>query len=304
VKDRIDREKKMLQRIGRKLRREWENQELRQRLPEQTVLLLTNPRSGGTWLFDALRCHPALVVYAQADFFAYLGLKGRRYPTDLQGDRENGVDIEVRPGEWEQMPRFVLPSALTSPARRRDPYALEKLHPHFFDFDATRFTAKLRGLAPDTQAKIIYQVRDPRESITSFLRYKERNPAWNSQLTPEEVFPFMRQTYEALNECSAAFPGFILDYDALEADLPGALKRIFAWLWPGKLPSSDPDLLADITAAIEPHKRGATLFFGGAPAIDDTEALEARFAQHAADLEACYTAYRAILARAAGDATA
>lgn len=144
----------MLQRIGRKLRREWGQQERRQRLPEQTVLLLTNPRSDGTWLF------------------------------------------------------------------------------------------------------------------------------------------------------SAAFPGFILDYDALEADLPRALKRIFAWLWPGKLPSSDPDLLSDITAAIEPHKRGATLFFRATPTLDDSEALEGLFAQHAVDLEACYTAHRPILARAAGDATA
>lgn len=294
----------MLQRIGRKLRREWEHQERRQRLPEQTVLLLTNPRSGGTWLFDALRCHPALVVHAQADFFAYLGLKGRRYPTDLQGDRENGVDIEVRPGEWEQMPRFVLPSALTSAARSRDPYALEKLHPHFFDFDATRFAANLRGLLPGTQVKIIYQVRDPRESIVSFLRYKERNPVWNVQLTPAEVFPFMRRTYEALDACAAAYPGFILDFDAMEADLPRTLKRIFAWLWPGKLPSSDPGLLADITSAIEPHKRGATLFFGGAPAVDDTGALEALFAQHTDDTEACYSAYQALLARATGEATA
>lgn len=294
----------MLQRIGRKLQRAWEHQERRQRLPEQTVLLLTNPRSGGTWLFDALRCHPALVVHAQADFFGYLGLKGRRYPTDLQGDRENGVDIEVRPGEWEQMPRFVLPSALISPARSRDPYALEKLHPHFFDFDPVSFTTKLRGLAPDTAAKIIYQVRDPRESIVSFLRYKERNPVWNAHLTQQAVFPFMRRTYEALDQCAAAFPGFILDYDALEADLPRALKRIFAWLWPGKLPSSDPALLTDIATAIEPHKRGATLFFGGMPTNDDRETIEALFTRCAEDVQAAYAAYHALLARAAGETTA
>jgi hypothetical protein len=293
----------ILQRIGRRIRREWEQQERRQRLPEQTVLLLTNPRSGGTWLFDALRCHPALVVYAQADFFAHLGLKGRRYPADLQGDRENGVDIEVRPGEWEQMPRFVLPSALTSPARGREPYSLEKLHPHFFDFDAGRFTSKLRALGPDLQAKIIYQVRDPRESLISFLRYKERNPEWNAQFTPEQVFPFMRRTYEALDQCAASYPGFILDYTALEQDITGVLRRIFAWLWPGKQPSSDADLLAEIAEATLPHKRGVTPFFDAVQPSKDAAAYSALFTQHAEDVEAAYTAYRALLARAAGEAT-
>ena len=97
----------MLQRIGRKLRREWEHQERRHRLPEQTVLLLTNPRSGSTWLFDALRCHPGLIVNAEADLWQYLGMRGRRYPKDLRGDPDNAVRIEVRPGEWEALPRYV-----------------------------------------------------------------------------------------------------------------------------------------------------------------------------------------------------
>lgn len=293
----------LFQRLGRRIRREWEYHERHQRLPAQTVLLLTNPRSGGTWLFDALRCHPALVVYAQADFFAHLDLKGRRYPAGLQGDPENGVDIEVRPGEWERMPRFMLPAALTSPARDREPYALEKLHPHFFEFDAARFTRKLRGLGPDLQAKIIYQVRDPRESLISFLRYKQRNPVWNAQLAPEQVFPFMRRTYEALDACAAAFPGFILDYTALERDFPQVLQKTFAWLWPGKLPSSDPALLAEIDEATQPHKRGATPFFDAIEPLEDTEVYRALFEQGAKDVEAAYAAYHALLARA-GEATA
>ena len=103
----------MLQRIGRRLRREWERQERWQRLPERSVLLLTNPRSGSTWLFDALRCHPGLIVNAEADLWQYLGMRGRRYPKDLRGDTDNAVRIEVRPGEWESLPRYVLPSALT-----------------------------------------------------------------------------------------------------------------------------------------------------------------------------------------------
>lgn len=56
----------MLWRIGRKLHREWDRWQC---LPDQMVVLLTNPRSGGTRLSGALRGHPAPVIDAR-DFEA------------------------------------------------------------------------------------------------------------------------------------------------------------------------------------------------------------------------------------------
>lgn len=281
----------MLQRIGRKLRREWERQERWQRLPERSVLLLTNPRSGSTWLFDALRCHPGLIVNAEADLWQYLGMRGRRYPKDLRGDPDNAVRIEVRPGEWESLPRYVLPSALTTPARTVEPYALEKCHPHFFNHDVSRFVSRLKELNTRGSARVIYQMRDPKESIVSFLRYKERNTAWNAHIPPEKVVPHMCRIFETMAATAVAYPGLVIDYDDLENDIQGTLKRIFAWLWPGKQPSSDPTLLAEIAEATDRSKRGATPFLGAQISEGNNAQYAALFEQHAADLAACYAAY-------------
>lgn len=281
----------MLQRIGRRLRREWERQERWQRLPERSVLLLTNPRSGSTWLFDALRCHPRLIVSAEADLWQYLGMRGRRYPKDLRGDPDNAVRIEVRPGEWEQLPRYVLPSALTTPARAVEAYALEKCHPHFFNHDVPRFVARLKDLADRGSARVIYQMRDPKESIVSFLRYKERNTAWNAHIPPEKVIPHMRRIFETMAAAATAYPGLVIDYDDLEGDFQGTLKRIFTWLWPGKQPSSDPTLLAEIAEATDRSKRGATPFLGAQVSAGDNPEYASLFERHAADLDACYAAY-------------
>lgn len=287
----------MIHRIGRRLRREWERMELRGRVPDRAVLLLTNPRSGSTWLFDALRCHPGLVVQPEADLWKYLRLRGRRYPRDLKGDPANAVEIEVQAGKWEMLPRYALPSALTSPARTVEHYTLEKLHPNFFNHDVDSFVAKLRGLNARGSIRVIYQVREPRESIVSFLRYKERNPSWYSHLSPEQVFPHMRRTYESLAVCAAAYPGYIVDYETLEQDTHATLKRIFAWLWPGKKPTSDAALLDEIVEATRRGKRGATPFLGAQISAPDDAAYAELFARFADDVAACEVAYRTLLAQ-------
>jgi hypothetical protein len=290
----------MIRRVGRRLRRELDRLERRGRLPDRAVLLLTNPRSGSTWLFDALRCHPGLVVHAEADLWEYFDLHGRRYPRDLSGDQNNAVRIEVQPGTWELLPRFALPSALTSPARMVEPYALEKCHPHFFDHDVHRFVARLREMNARGSARVIYQVRDPRASIVSFLRYKERNPTWNTQLAPEQVIPHMRRIFASLSATAAAYPGLIVDYDDLERDTQATLKRIFAWLWPGKAPTSDAALLTEIIEATGRGKRSATPFLGAQISEANDATYAPLFAQFAEDLAACYTAYDALRAQAAG----
>jgi hypothetical protein len=294
----------MLDRFGRRIRRELERMERRNRLPDRAVLLLTNPRSGSTWLFDALRCHPGLVVNAEADLWAYFGMHGRRYPRDLKGDPDNAVQIEVQPGNWETMPRFALASALTSPARTVEPYALEKCHPHFFDHDVPRFVGRLKDLDATGSARVIYQMREPRASIVSFLRYKERNPQWNARIAPEQVIPHMRRIFESLAACAAAYPGLIVDYEELERDMQGALKRIFAWLWPGKKPSSDPALLAEIVEATSRGKRGATPFLGPLVSSADDAQYAPLLAQFADDLAACKAAYSTLRDMAAGSASA
>ncbi|MBK9125024.1 MAG: hypothetical protein IPM16_18155 [Chloroflexi bacterium] len=286
----------MIGRVVRRLRREMEQRERTGRLPERLALLLTNPRSGSTWLFDAMRCHPAIMLKTEADVFSYLGLRGRRYPQDLRGNVENATRVEVRPNEWELLPRFALMSALTSPTRNLPPFFLEKFHPHFFQHDLDKFIGKLRQLEATTTIRMVYQVRDPRASLLSFLAYKARNPEWNWHISPDEVFPHMRRIFDSMHRCAASYPGLIVDYQELEDGLEGTLTRIFGSIWPDKR-AVEPDLLAEIAAVTDRKRRGNTPFISERinRSSDDPAETRELFKRHQDDVEACYESYRAVL---------
>ncbi|KXK48361.1 MAG: hypothetical protein H3C32_01960 [Anaerolineae bacterium] len=286
----------MIVRVMRRLRREIEHRERAERLPERLALLLASPRSGSTWLFDAMRCHPAMMLKPEADVYSYLKLRGRRYPQDLRGNVENAVRVEVRPNKWEPLPRFALMSALTSPTRNLPPFFLEKLHPHFFQHDVDGFIGKLRQLEATTTIRMVYQVRDPRASLLSFLAYKARNPQWNRRISPDEVFPHMRRICDSIYRCATRYPGLIVDYQELEDSLESTLTRVFGFIWPDKR-SVDPDMLAEIATVTDRARRGGTPFISdhiNRPSDDPAETREL-FKRHQNDVEACYESYRAVL---------
>lgn len=258
-------------------------------LPERLLILLTNPRSGSTWLFDALRTHPAIDIEPEAVVFTYLGMNGRRYPRDLSGDGASTQTVEVRPGEWETLPTFTLPHTDFDPSLPR--YALEKCHPHFFKHDVDSFVQKLKRLP---NVRMIYQVRDPDESLLSFMRYKERNPSWNPHIGQDELPAHMRRIYESLLKCAQQYPGLVVDYTTLENDFEGSMRRIFDTLWQG---GYDDALLTAIQDATRREKRSHTTFLGGSKtdAVRDKGTYTEMFQRYAQDIEACHTAYRSLL---------
>lgn len=262
--------------------------------PQRLAILLTNPRSGSTWLFDAIRCHPAVAMHPTADIFTWLGMTGRRYPRDLAGDDSQAEQIEVRPGEWEALPTFQLPPALQ--ATTLPTYALEKCHPHFFKHDVPGFVGKLRDLERRLTLRMLYQVRDPQASLISFLRYRERNATWNPHIGPDELPAHMRRIYESLLKTAQAYPGLIVNYDDLETDFAGTMTGIFRYLWADAEP--DPVLIAAIEAATGREQRSATTFLGQRVTRPDSDKVPyaAMFERYAADIEACHTAYQALLA--------
>jgi len=273
--------------------------------PDTAVLLLTNPRSGSTWLFDALRAHPAAGMLPRATLFRRLGLKGRRYPRDLSDPEGSwGERVEVRPGCWETIPVFDVPEAeeLVSPSVRDNLHAIEKFHPSFYNWDTERFLKRLRRLARRMNVQLIYQVRDPGGSMLSFTRYQERNPDWNPEITRAELPAWTARVYEALLDCRRRHPGPVIEYSQLAEDFPGTLTDLFTLLWPGRdRAEADRDavlaaLLAGATAR-EKRVTGRGTFLGASagPAAASDDLLTRHFGSGEA-VERCRKAYRELTA--------
>lgn len=263
----------------------------RQRLSQKLLLLVTIQRSGSTWLFDTLRCHPLIEMIRRATIFRQLELSGRRYPRDLSGRDDATLNIEVEAGRWDRIPD---PCGKSRTRRLGRPvYAIEKSHPTFFAHDVDGFLNRLERIrCPDV--KLIYHVRDPADSIRSFLAYQRRNSSWYRDTRPHEVPVEYRKSLEVLRKLCARRPGLVVDYSDLTEDLQAVLRRICDFL--GLKHSSEAwwdHFVQEATTATTASIRGDTPFFGpGAkdPAPKPSEELPGT----RADLDACYDAYRAL----------
>ena len=202
--------------------------------PPRAALILCNPRSGSTWLFDALRCHPSIEVHERYTLFAALSCLGRRYPRDLASQAEDARQIEVAPGVWDGLPALDLPP-LAAPEDGRAPpptFALEKLHPQFFHYGAAGLLRRLALLDRVSEVRMIYLFRDPEASLTSFLRYKERKPDWFPYIAPDQVPRLLRRTYQTMATVARSRPGLVLEYGDLAERFPTTLTAVFHYLWP------------------------------------------------------------------------
>jgi hypothetical protein len=269
--------------------------------PERLVLILCNPRSGSTWLVDALRCHPAIELHPRYTVFALLGCVGRRYPLDLTGAAEGAADVEVELGQWSRVPPFACEGGGIEPAVGARPYAIEKIHPHFFGHDEAAFLARLAALERRAQVEIVYLTREPQAALRSFLSYQRRNPKWNVQIKAPQAPRHMRRMYETLLRTAQRRPGLVVDYDDLARRFAPTLALILARLWPQAAPPSAA-LLAGMARATARSERAqsATPFLGQAPPSAALPPL-ALGAGAADELARCERAWRALLALGARD---
>ncbi|MFO7767605.1 MAG: hypothetical protein R6W82_01395 [bacterium] len=267
-------------------------------LPERTAILLTNPRSGSTWLLDLLRAHPRIGMERRATVFRALRMEGRRYPRDLSGGEDAVRRIEVRPGRWEAVPVFAAGGGERG-VRDLPPCGIEKCHPHFFDHRVERFVEDLALLQRATRVRMVYQVREPRTSIVSFLRYQERDPSWNAERGPVQVAAHMRRIYESLLSLARRLPGAVVDYGGLKRDLAGTVGGLLESIWerddPGFLEGQQ-GVLEGMAAATRREERaaGGGSFLGASESRVDEE-TEALFRRCTSDLAAADEAYRRLL---------
>jgi hypothetical protein len=214
-------------------------------LPSRIAVILANPRSGSTWLFDSIRCHPAVDLISSGYYFGYLTSSGRRYPRDLSPSKGDSIQVEIRPDikKWADVPIFSIKESEYSlpPEINNHRYALEKIHPHFFNFDSAGMIQKVRNLeSSGNKIKFIYLVRDPSSSMESFLNYQKRNSSWNQDKNRGEVAQHMVKIYQNIRDVALLEEGLILDYGDMVERYTETLGKVFDFLWP-KGYSSDPE---------------------------------------------------------------
>ena len=146
-------------------------------LPENILIMLTTQRSGSTWLFDTLRADPAIDVLEKELLFTFLGIDhANRYPYDLE-DENSGKIIKNNAKKSIRIPEM----KITDETRQivsgysRSVYCIEKLHPHFSKELFTLFISRFNELVNNKNVKIIYSIREPVESLYSFVNYQTRS---------------------------------------------------------------------------------------------------------------------------------
>jgi len=244
------------------------------KFPKKIVILLTIPRSGSTWLFDVLRCHPAVHIHPTAAIFKRLDLNGRRYPMDLSGGQQATQYVEVSLGHWERIPDFKINEGqkYVSPQLIQEPYAIEKCHPSFFDNDV------------------------------SFLQYQQRNLSWYARLNQGQVPKYLRQIYNSILEVALSHPGLIVDYSDLVNDFQTVVGKMLDYL---RLDSIDikNELRAELINLMaaktdrEKRKSEATDFLGDKPGPVSYSGGDfgSYFLRHKYELDRCYQIYNSLL---------
>lgn len=276
------------------------------KMPTKVLVMVTNPRSGSTWLFDALRCHPNIEIWESAVFCEYLLTQNyRRYPIDLSNKKDNKYRIEISRDNAEMIPGYRVNEDLFEKAKDlySDTCGLEKIHPEDYSFDTDRLLKRTRRLeSMGVKIVFLFQVRDPRSSISSFLNYQQRNPKWYSWLDDKRLMEYMMSTYKALYELYCDTKGMVVDYSRLVSDTKGLLGQIYSFALSDKS-SEGFDLNEMITesavalTARDKKEKSNPEFLGTEPGKiqggDDRHDLF--FTEYAAELDRCYSYYNKLL---------
>jgi hypothetical protein len=273
-----------------------------------TLILLSTQRSGSTWFTNAIRCHPLVEIWPDCKAWQMLGLFGRRYPGDLSGGLGGKLVIESYPGHWDRIPVFEVSSQLQCSWDNinEEPYALEKCHPHFFSNDSERFVSnllRLEGSKPTKPVKSIYQVRDPRTTICSYLNYNKRNKEWGagSSKSWSALANHMVLAHKSIYDISRARPGLVVDYKEISGDLESLLRKVYLYLWPDanedETELAEQVSLAAVGATQRDKLATGSPFFG--KVVGDVEGNAGQydqfFEQYAVEMEVCYKYYGMLL---------
>lgn len=203
----------------------------RKAIEANTIVILCNPRSGSTWLMDALRCHPHINIHPSASFYNRFALDGKRYPGDMSAATEQAITIEVLPQVKQAIPQFKIPFTNEHPSDFID-YALEKIHPEFYNFKTEPFLQQLKSSTADKhQFKFILLMRHPLSAMQSFYSYQKRNPKWYDWMDADKLVKYTLDTFESMAIFQAEFGGMVLDYANFLNHPKKTLSKIYQYVW-------------------------------------------------------------------------
>lgn len=209
-------------------------------LAQDNLIILCNPRSGSTWLLDALRCHPKIEIRKSGGLYNAFGLDGKRYPGDLSQQEDAELEIEVLPQVFTKIPNPQIPQQgihqSLSPT-----FAIEKIHPEFYHFNTKKFIRQLRKAEKKGKNfKFILLMRPPISAMKSFYSYQKRNPDWYDWMNEKELVNYTLKTFESMALFQQEFGGFVLNYTQFFQRPKKVLRKLYQYIWenPNYSPSS------------------------------------------------------------------
>ena len=144
---------------------------------------------------------------------------------DLSSNENEGLHIEVRPNEYDYIPNNKI-----SKLHFRKKFHIEKLHPHFIQSSLDDFINLIKN-NPFYNVKIMYHIRDPKNSMISFLNYKKRNNNWGQGKT---VPDFLLKQYHDIEYLHNNLKGLVTRYNNLYTNTELELNKTLKYLWPNK----------------------------------------------------------------------
>lgn len=267
--------------------------------PRRLVVIVAPPRTGSTWLLDALRAHPAVQLMPTTETLEALGLvRMNRYPAGLSDGPDATLDVEVSPGVGARIPEF---RATVPGAADLASYAVEKIHPLFFDEDTDRFLAAIERFQDDTgiEVTLLYRLRNPRMAVRSALRYQRRDPAWYRFVEPDAMPLHFHRSLVALDVLAAKRPGLASRYEDHRRDGAAHLARLFAALWPEAPAGLHDRAAAAAEQATAREGRSVTPFLDARTSDEDAQnfEIEVLVNRHAAVLDECVEVHERLLGR-------
>ena len=219
-------------------------------LARNNLIILCNPRSGSTWLLDALRCHPKIKMRKSGGFYNAFGLNGKRYPGDLSQQTDAHFEVEVLPNINSKIPN---PKITLNVAHQSitPNFFIEKIHPEFYDFKTNAFIQKIRReQIKGKNFRFIVLMRHPISALKSFYSYQKRNANWYNWADEQQLVNYTLKTFESMAFFQQEMEALMLKYTDYYQNPQKVLKQIYAYLWLDNVYLQSPQCQQDLEQSI------------------------------------------------------
>jgi len=140
---------------------------------------------------------------------------------------------------------------------------------------------------------MIYKVRDPKETITSFMEYKKRNPSWDNR-DKNRIPTHIRRIFEPISEVSNYIRGHIVEYESPKGNFDKTIKSVFGYMFSvSKLDFSEADQMYEATSRDKSEKTGDG-FVGSQGSSNYVSDYKSYFRKYKQEIDRCYNAHKSI----------